>query len=123
MASKAGCSLRVFIQVILLSFLLMACTSTHNKHGYQQTHQGKISGYAFDEYNLQLLKGDKLTANLNTSKLEVIIYSPINMTINNQQPIEITSDGEYVLRVLMPRAAARRSEEHQYQLSIAITQH
>jgi hypothetical protein len=101
----------------------MACSSTHNKHGYQQTHQGKILGYAFDEYNLQLLRGDKLTANLNTSKLEVIIYSPINMTINHQQPIEITSDGEYILRVLMPRASARKSEEHQYQLSIAITPH
>ena len=99
----------------------MACSSTHTPQDYQQTHQGKISGYAYDEYKLQLLVGDKLTANISTELLQVIIFSPINDTLINQQAIEIKSTGEYILRVLMPRALARRNEVYQYQLSLTIT--
>ena len=116
-------TLRTLIQVILLSLLLMACSSNNPPQDYQQTHQGSILGYAYDEYKLQLHKGDSLTANINIQQLEVIIFAPTNLTLTNQKPVEIKSEGEYILRVLMPRALARRNKEYQYQLSLTVTRH
>ncbi len=101
----------------------MACSSNNPPQNYQQTHQGSISGYAYDEYKLQLHKGDSLTANINIQQLEVIIFAPTNLTLTNQKPVEIKSEGEYIIRVLMPRALARRNKEYQYQLSLTVTRH
>lgn len=112
--------LKVLIQVVLASILLMSCSSHLNQESYNQTHNGIISGHAYDEYKLQLFKGDKLTVNISTHKLDVVVYSPINVTLKNQSSIDIKSEGEYVLRVLMPRSFARRNEKYEYQLSIVI---
>jgi flagellar basal body-associated protein FliL len=113
--------LKIIIQMILVVLILLGgCFSNQQDSGFKQLHQGKISGYDFDEFKLQLVKNDKLSANINTDKLDVIIYSPINITLENQTAIDITSTGEYVIRVLMPRAFARRNEVYQYRLSLAV---
>jgi flagellar basal body-associated protein FliL len=113
--------LKIIIQMILVVLILLGgCFSNQQDSGFKQLHQGKISGYDFDEFKLQLVKNDKLSANINTDKLDVIIYSPINITLENQTVIDITSTGEYLIRVLMPRAFARRKEAYEYRLSLAV---
>ncbi len=112
--------MKAIIQIILALTVFSGCSLNKNYESYKQIHDGKISGYAYDEYKLQLFKNDKLTTNISTHKLNVIIYSPINQSLENQSPINIESEGEYILRVLMPRAFARRNEEYEYRLSITV---
>ena len=90
------------------------------KEQYNCNHQGTISGYLFHEYHLQLMEGDKLTAGLKNTKLDVIILMPISTTLSNGVPFEIKKSGEYTLRVLMPRVFARRKLQLDYQLSLSV---
>tara|TARA_B110001469_G_scaffold34754_1_gene34995 strand:+ start:854 stop:1021 length:168 start_codon:yes stop_codon:yes gene_type:complete len=40
-------------------------------------HQGTVSGYDFNEYHLQLIKGNRLTADLKNPKLDATLFKPI----------------------------------------------
>jgi hypothetical protein len=40
-------------------------------------HQGTVSGYDFNEYHLQLIKGNRLTADLENPKLDATLFKPI----------------------------------------------
>lgn len=113
-------TLKTILLLILTALIFGGCSLHKTNKSYKQTHIGKISGYAYDEFKLNLNANDILTTNINTTKLDVIIYSPINISLKNQNPISIEKQGQYVLRVLMPRAFARRKEEYKYTLSISI---
>ena len=48
-------------------------------------YHGTVSGYDFHEYHLQLIKGDRLTAVLKSTKLEVIMFKPIAKILTNNE--------------------------------------
>ena len=105
---------------LLLLFVLYGCALNQQQGDYQVVHEGKISGYAYHDYALKLARNDRLTIDINTPTLDVIIISPVEMPLENNQPFTVLKDDEYTLRVLMPRAFARRNETYQYQLSITV---
>lgn len=112
--------MKALISIVLFSLLITGCALNPKNDHYQVTHEGTISGYAYHDYALKLSRNDQLTVNLNTYQLDVIIISPIKVMLDNDQPFTVQSDDEYTLRILMPRALARRNETHPYQLSITV---
>ena len=101
-------------------FILSGCSLAGKSKLNEQHHQSTILGYQYDQYPLKLKQGDKLTIYINSDKLDVILFSPINLDLQNGQQITISESGDYQLRVLLPRAFARRNIEVQYQLDIAV---
>lgn len=89
---------------------------SHN-HGVQRG-SGVISGFAFDEYTLKLKSGDVITSQINSDKLDVIIYAPESATLQNGEPYTVAQSGEYILRVLLPRAFARREGKYPYEFTV-----
>lgn len=108
------------VHVVFVWLILGGCALDASKQVYQEKHTGEISGYGYDEYRLQLSENEQLTVDLDVNKLDVIIYSPISVVLENDKPISIEASGNYVLRVLMPRAFARRNEKFKYQLLITV---
>lgn len=120
--------MRLIIHFTLGLLLLSGCARDNQSLGekaaqrevHQESYQGNITGYAFDEYKLQLATDEILTTNIDVRQLEVVVYSPVNVTLYNDQPLAIEADGEYTLRVLMPRAFARRGDSYNYRLLVQI---
>jgi hypothetical protein len=112
--------MRSIILSVLFLGVIQSCSASEKDSGYQQIYQGEISAYDFDEYSLQLRKNDQLKVNLQPEILDVIIFSPINQLLDNQQTVIIDSSQTYQIRVLMPRALARKKEVHPYELSITV---
>ncbi len=115
--------MRSIIYILLFLGGIQGCSVPENNSNFQQIHQGEISAYDFDQYPLQLHKNDKLTISIQPDILDVVIFSPIEQSLENQQSINITSSQTFQIRVLMPRALARRKEVHQYVLSISVERH
>lgn len=93
--------------VVFLYLILGGCTVGTDQKIYQEEYSGEISGYEYDEYQLQLSENDQLTANIDVDKLDVIIYSPTSTVLENDKPITINTSGNYILRVLMPSRLSR----------------
>lgn len=108
------------VHVVFVWLILGGCALGAGKQAYQEKHTGEISGYVYDEYPLQLSENDQLTVTIDAKKLNVIIYSSISAVLENNKPITINSSGNYLLRVLMPRAFSCRNEKSEYQLLIAV---
>ncbi|MEX2963530.1 hypothetical protein [Microbulbifer sp. TYP-18] len=106
--------------LVLIWFLLSGCMSNPDKWIHREVHTGEIAGYSYDEYSLSLSENDQLTTSIDIDRLDVIIYSPVNTVMENNKPIIIETGGTYILRVLMPRAFARKNEKFQYKLLITI---
>ncbi|WP_422133251.1 hypothetical protein [Endozoicomonas sp. ALD040] len=108
---------------VFLLVVLTGCFYISQGDIHKYVYRGSISGYAYDEYKLYLYKNDKLLSNLRAKNLEVIIYSPVNLTLENDKPVEILKDGNYVIRVLMKRAFSRRNATYNYELSLWVYDH
>ncbi|WOG29776.1 hypothetical protein [Endozoicomonas sp. 8E] len=108
---------------VFLLVVLTGCLYASQDDTRKYVYRGSISGYAYDEYKLYLHKNDNLLSNLKAKNLEVIIYSPVSLTLENDKPIEILKDGMYVIRVLMKRAFSRRDATYNYELSIWVCGH
>ena len=108
------------IRVVLGLLAIVGSTWGLAHEQYKDYYHGTVSGYDFHEYHLQLIKGDRLTAVLKSTKLEVIIFKPIAKILTNNEPFKIEQSGAYTLRVLMPRVFARRKLQLDYQLSLTI---
>jgi hypothetical protein len=80
-------------------------TMTHEQHN-EYDHR-TIAGYDFNEYHQQLIKGDRLTADLKSPKIEVILFEPMAKTLTHSELFEIKHSGEQTLRLLMPRVFVR----------------
>ena len=112
--------LQIIVQLILLTLFVVGCSSNQSQLNTRQIHHSKISAYDYDEYSLQLFKHDRLVTNISSNQLDVVIFSPVNITLENSKPVAIPKTGNYTIRVLMPRALARRNETYQYELMIAV---
>ena len=105
---------------LCLLIVLCSCFQDDQDNIKEYIYSGEITGYEYKDYRLLLKKHDKLTSNLEANNLEVIIFSPENITLVNDKIIEIENDGEYIIRVLMKRAFARRDRTYEYKLSIKV---
>lgn len=105
---------------VFIVSLLMACTQNPQLTVTEQLYLGQIAGYAFDEYSLFLNEGDKLKVRLSEPKLDVIIFAPMNVILSNDETLTIASTEEYILRILMPRALARRGGVFDYSLQVYV---
>jgi hypothetical protein len=112
--------LKIIKRAVLVLIAIVGSTYGMADEQNNDYYHGTVSGYDFNEYHLQLIKGDWLTAVLKSPKLEVIIFTPISKNLTHGEPFEIKKSGEYTLRVLMPRVFARRNLQLDYQLSLTI---
>ena len=79
-----------------------------------------MKGQFIRRNKVALNKDDIVKASLDSAVISVVIFSPIRTTLEMGQPVTIKHTGEYVFRVLLPRAFARRNENHRYQLILNI---
>lgn len=82
--------------------------------------KGKISGYNYCEYVFPVKKGQILTIRNSAKRAETIIYSPESIYLANNKPVQLTQSGEYLVRVLFPRAFARRNMQESYTLHMTL---
>lgn len=82
--------------------------------------KGKISGYNYCDYVFTVKKGQVLTIRNSAKRAETIIFSPENMCLTDNQPVELGQSGEYVVRVLFPRTFARRNIQESYTLHMTL---
>ena len=92
---------------------LSGCLPYSTENIKELVYRGNISGYGYDEYRLSLRKNDQLLSCLDANNLEAIIYSPESLTLENNRPVTVNKDGEYIIRVLMKSAFARRGSSGQ----------
>lgn len=98
--------------------------TVHSHHHQNMTRRGSgvVSGYSFDEYKLNVRAGEVITSYIDTDKLDVIVFAPESAILQNSQPYIAKQTGEYTLRVLLPRAFARRAGSYPYKLTVTTTQ-
>lgn len=119
---------------VLLSIVFMASAAAAQskptvvrfaKGATSKSFNGTVKGYVYRDYVFSARPGQSLNVRV-TSKhtaLEFIIRNPAGENLNSGGTTwndEITSDGRYLVRVLLPRSAARRGESAAYKLTIEI---
>jgi hypothetical protein len=88
---------------------------------------GSVKGYKYIDYVIGARKGQTLSVNLTgSSSAEFAIMMPdggnlgMDATQVREWTGELPASGDYAIRVLMPRAQARRGETIKFKLSISI---
>lgn len=82
--------------------------------------KGRISGYNCCDYVFTAKKGQVLTIRTTARRAETIIYSPENICLTNNEPVEPGQSGEFAVRVLFPRAFARGNIQESYTLHMTL---
>ncbi len=112
----------VMVAGMMLTVLsLIGCTQLPENKSINKLYQGNIHGYDYEDHTIELNQGDRLSVQLDTNPLEVIIVSPITKQLYVHSEVIIDSSSEYILRVLMPRSAARKNLSINYQLIVTVT--
>lgn len=83
--------------------------------------KGQISGYGYCDYLLRAKKGQLLSVKSSSTKADIMLQGPMEELLSDGEPVTLSVDGVYTVRVLMPRALARKSQKEAYTLDIAIT--
>lgn len=79
-----------------------------------------ITGYGYCEYIFSAKKGQLLTIVNSSKRADTIIFSPEEKLLSDNEAVELSQDGQYTLRVLFPRALARRDIKESYTLKIEL---
>ncbi len=89
--------------------------------------KGKVIGYKYIDYLVRAKSGQTMSVSLDSTNAGcsfVIFYSDMN---NVDEATDVTNftrnvdvDDDYIIRVLLPRSAARRKESAAYTLNIGI---
>lgn len=82
--------------------------------------KGVISGYSYCDYLLRARKGQRLTVHSTSRQADTMLQGPMEQLLTDDDPVTLIADGVYTVRVLMPRALARKGAEESYTLNIAI---
>ena len=92
------------------------------------TIKGTVSGYKYIDYIVRAKSGQTMTVNLTSANAAcnfAIFYSDMKEIEDANGVQESTRnvdvDDDYIVRVLLPRSAARRKESATFSLKIAIT--
>lgn len=83
--------------------------------------KGQISGYGYCDYLLRAKKGQLLSVKSSSAKADIMLQGPMEELLSDGEPVTLSADGVYTVRVLMPRALARNTQKEAYSLDISIT--
>ena len=86
------------------------------------TYAGRISGYEFCDYHFTAAAGQTLTVSLagsHSERITPVLFDP-ERQVEISGPIKLERGGRHTVRILMPRALARRGEAVEYSLTIGI---
>lgn len=88
------------------------------------TVRGRVKGYQYVDYIIGARRGQTLKLNLNTTgSAEIVVFTPSEENIGAnglEYTGEIEYTGDYKIRILQPRASARRNNASNYTLRISI---
>ena len=91
------------------------------------TIKGTVAGYKYVDYIIGAKSGQTMSVNLKASNAAcsfVMFYSDLKNVDEATEVTEITRnvdvDDNYIVRVLLPRSAARRKESSTFSLKISI---
>lgn len=123
----------ILISVILLSMFTVSALAQSKvrvrfaKGTSSATIRGTVKGYNYIDYLVRAKSGQTMSVKINPSNAAcsfVIFYSDMNNVEGATDVQEFTRnvdvDDDYVVRVLLPRSAARRKESSTFSLKIAI---
>lgn len=86
--------------------------------------KGRIVGYSYVDYLLRVRSGQTISAQITTAgSAEIVVFAPSGENVGGD-PIDFSAlleqTGDYKIRVLMPRAFARRKAASNYALKISV---
>lgn len=85
------------------------------------TVTGTVSGYDTCDYTLSVAKGQVLSATLKAKPgVEVIVFDPVSHDFA-EGPLTLPQSGKYTVRVLQPRAMARKGDKRDFALTLRVT--
>ncbi|AZN36614.1 hypothetical protein [Iodobacter ciconiae] len=102
------------------------------QNAYSATYKGKISGYGYDQYHLKAKKGQllKITATSASKNMGVYLFnkelpdsvdlSTGSLSLDTNGNYVLPHSGAYQIRILQPRAFARRGEKFSYVIQVSI---
>lgn len=118
------------IIVSLFTFSVSAQTKVRVKFAKgtsSATVKGSVKGYKYIDYLVRAKSGQTMSVNLNSANAScsfVIFYSDMKNVEDAADVREFTRnvdvDDDYIVRVLIPRSAARRSESANFSIKISI---
>jgi hypothetical protein len=89
------------------------------------TVRGRVAGYKYVDYIIGVRAGQTLKLKLQASgNAEFVVFDPSDENVIGAEGLEYTGEieytGDYKIRVLQPRASARRNNASNYTLRISI---
>ncbi|HEX8368399.1 MAG TPA: hypothetical protein VF604_07640 [Pyrinomonadaceae bacterium] len=89
------------------------------------TLRGRINGYKYVDYIVGARAGQILKLELRTTgSAEIVVFTPSDENIDGANGLQYTGEieytGDYKIRILQPRAFARRNNASNYTLRISI---
>lgn len=89
------------------------------------TVRGRINGYKYVDYIIAARAGQTLKLKLQTTgSAEIVVFTPSDENVDGASGLEYTGEieytGDYKIRILQPRAFARRNNASNYTLRISI---
>lgn len=82
--------------------------------------KGSVKGYDVCEYTLRAQKGQVMNATLSTKgNLDAIVYAPVEHDFASG-PLTLPQSGQYTIRVLHPRATARKGGTDTFKMTVSI---
>ena len=120
----------VFIWLLLFSVNISAQSKVRvrfAKGATSATLKGVVAGYKYIDYIIGAKSGQTMSVNLKASNAScsfAMFYSDLKEVADASDVTEVTRnvdvDDNYVIRVLLPRSAARRKESSTFSLKISI---
>lgn len=82
--------------------------------------QGAIQGYQYSDYIFHGKAGQELTTWNSGKQTDTVLQGPMEKILMDGEPLTLPQTGAYTLRVLLPRAFARKNVNNTYTLKVAL---
>lgn len=81
---------------------------------------GQIAAYDYCDYLVRANKGQLLAVWNSSEKSNTVLQGPLEAMLIDGEAVELPKNGLYTLRVLMPRALARKGQQDTFTLKVQI---
>ena len=110
-----------WLLVIILPCIFSACSHSINAQD-KLFFEGVIEGYQVVEKKLELLSGASISIQLDKQTLEALIVTPDHKSYSLERPYLAKRAGWYTIKILQPRARARRGDVQAFQAEVHLNQ-